>query len=65
MDYYTKLDLYQNAGVREYLIVDPYKHTTIVYDMEHDESPAVYPFADNIPIGIYQGFSINLSSLGI
>lgn len=61
MDYYTKLSLYQDAGVREYWIVDPYKNTTVVYDMEHDEIPAVYPFTDNIPVGIYQGFSINLS----
>ncbi|MCI8747654.1 MAG: Uma2 family endonuclease [Lachnospiraceae bacterium] len=61
MDYYTKLSLYNEAGVREYWIVDPYKNTTVVYDMEHDEIPAVYPFTDNIPVGICQGFSINLS----
>ncbi|MCX4325695.1 MAG: Uma2 family endonuclease [Lachnospiraceae bacterium] len=65
MDYYTKLALYQEAGVREYWIVDPYKRTTVVYDMEHDESPLIYQFADNIPVGIYPGFSISLSSLGI
>lgn len=65
MDYYTKLVLYQEAGVREYWIVDPYKHTTIVYDMEHNESPAIYQFNNNIPVGIYPGFSINLSSLKI
>ena len=61
MDYYTKLALYKDAGVREYWIVDPYKHATVVYDMEHDESPAIYPFTDNIPVGIYKGFYISLS----
>lgn len=65
MDYYTKLALYQEAGVREYWIVDPYKHTTIVYDMEHNESPAIYQFNESIPVRIYKGFSISLSSLEI
>lgn len=63
MDYYTKLALYKEAGVREYWITDPYKHATIVYDMEHNEGPVIYSFNDNIPVGIYQGFFINLSSL--
>lgn len=44
-------------------ITDPYKHATIVYDMEHNEGPVIYSFNDNIPVGIYQGFFINLSSL--
>lgn len=37
MDYYTKLSLYREAGVREYWIVDPLKQTilaTIRGDME-------------------------------
>lgn len=29
MDYYTKLSLYREAGVREYWIVDPLKQTIL------------------------------------
>ena len=32
MDYYTKLSLYREAGVREYWIVDPMKQTVLVYN---------------------------------
>lgn len=63
MDYYTKLALYRTAGVREYWIVDPFRQAVIVYDMEHDEGPALYAFMDCIPVGIYPGFSISLSAL--
>jgi len=53
MDYYTKLSLYREAGVREYWIVDPIKQTILVYDMEQAAAPAVYSFADTIKAGIY------------
>ena len=65
MDYYTKLVLYREAGVREYWIADPLKKMVIVYDMEHDDGPVLYSFADDIPAGIFAGSSINLSSVKI
>lgn len=65
MDYYTKLSLYRAAGVREYWIVDPSKHTTIVYDMEHDDGPALHSFSESVNVNIYPGFSISLSKLNI
>jgi len=64
MDYYTKLFKYQSAGVREYWIVDPGKNCTTVYSFFNNEMQE-YKFSDKIPVGIYQGFSINLSSLDI
>ena len=53
MDYYTKLSLYRESGVREYWIVDPMKQIVLVYDMEHDAAPAIYSLTDTIKANIY------------
>ena len=53
-DYLTKLFKYQTAGVREYWIVDPISNQVIVYQFETG-NVASYPFADEIPVGIYDG----------
>lgn len=62
MDYSTKLFKYHTAGVREYWIVDPEKSRVLVYRFEK-ESIEEYSFAEDIPTGIYSGYTINLSSL--
>lgn len=59
MDYYRKLFLYREAGVREYWVVDPDKNTTTVYHFERDTMEE-YPFGAEVPVGIYEGFSINI-----
>ena len=64
MDYYKKLFKYRTAGVREYWIVDYERSLVTVYDFQND-SATNYTFADDIPVSIYQGFSINLSQLDI
>lgn len=64
MDYYKKLFKYRTAGVREYWIVDHERNLVTVYDFQNG-SAANYTFADNIPVSIYPGFFINLSSLNI
>lgn len=64
MDYYTKLFKYRTAGVREYWIVDPDKNRVTVYTFATNGMEE-YAFTDNIPAGIYPGFSINLSKLNI
>ncbi|MDE7311203.1 MAG: Uma2 family endonuclease [Eubacterium sp.] len=63
MDYYTKLSLYREAGVREYWIVDPIKQTILVYDMEHAAAPAIYFFSDTIKANIYDNLEINFSKI--
>lgn len=63
MDYYTKLSLYQSAGVKEYWIVDSMKQTVLVYDMEHAAAPVVYSFADRIKGNIYNNLKIDFSKL--
>lgn len=59
MDYFTKLFKYRTAGVREYWIVDPLKQRVTVYLFEK-ESVEEYPFGDDVPVGIYEGFSIKV-----
>jgi len=64
MDYTTKLFKYRTAGVREYWIVDSDKNRVMVYTFGTDNMNE-YAFTDDIPVGIYPGFSINLSKLNI
>ncbi|MDE6739864.1 MAG: Uma2 family endonuclease, partial [Lachnospiraceae bacterium] len=59
MDYFTKLFKYRTAGVKEYWIVDPEKDSVMVYRFE-DETMEQYPFGDDVPVGIYEGFSIKV-----
>ena len=59
MDYYKKLFKYRTAGVREYWIVDPVKERITVYFFEM-ESVEEYFFGEDIPVGIYEGFSIKV-----
>lgn len=60
MDYFTKLFKYQNAGVREYWIVDPTENIITVYSFEKEKMER-YSFGKEVPVGIYEGFSIKLS----
>ena len=59
MDYFTKLFKYRTAGVREYWIVDPTKEIVTVYRFEK-ETMEEYSFGENVPVGIYEGFSIKV-----
>lgn len=59
MDYLAKLFKYRTSGVREYWIVDPFKERITVYFFER-ESVEEYFFGENIPVGIYEGFSIKV-----
>ena len=56
-DYMTKLFKYRTAGVREYWIVDPDKQMVTVYGFEK-ETVEQYDFDEDVPVGIYEGFSI-------
>ncbi len=59
MDYYTKLFKYRAADVREYWIIDPTKEMIIVYRFEK-ETMDEYSFGMDVPVGIYEGFSITI-----
>lgn len=59
MDYFTKLFKYRTSGVREYWIVDSIKQRVTVYFFEK-ETVEEYSFGTDIPVGIYEGFSIRV-----
>ena len=59
MDYFTKLFKYRTAGVREYWIVDPEKQMVTVYRFEK-ETMEQYSFGEDVPVGIYERFSIKV-----
>lgn len=60
MDYYKKLLKYNTAGVIEYWVVDPEKKLVTVYRFEKEEMEE-YSFGEDVPVGIYEGFSIRIS----
>lgn len=59
MDYYKKLFQYRTAGVREYWVVDPDRKLVTVYNFQRDTMEE-YPFGEEVPAGIYEGFSIRV-----
>ena len=61
-DYLRKLNLYAEAGVREYWIVDPMKKCTHVYHFEEsDLNMETYSFADKVKAGIYEDLEIDFA----
>lgn len=58
-DCIKKMLKYGTAGVREYWIVDPEKQRVTVYGFEQ-EIKEDYVFGEEIPVGIYEGFSIKV-----
>lgn len=59
MDYYKKLFKYRTAGVREYWVVDPERQFVTVYNFEK-ETMDQYSFGDDVPVGIFEDFSIKV-----
>ncbi len=62
----VKLNLYANAGVREYWIVDPAKESIFVYYLEQEHFKAeAHTFQDKIKVNIYDDLYIDFSSLDL
>lgn len=65
-DYVRKLNLYADAGVREYWIVDPSRERIMVYHLEQTEfSVETYTFQDKIPVKIYEDLQINFKTFNL
>ena len=65
-DYLRKPNLYTNAGVREYWIVDPRrKKVTVYYLKTPDPEIDTYTFQDKIKVNIYDDLWIDFKELDI
>ena len=65
-DYIRKLNLYADAGVREYWIVNPKDQSVWVYFLEQDNFKATaYTFKDKIKVNIYDDLLIDFKALGL
>lgn len=62
MDYLRKLIKYNDAGVREYWIVDTAKECVAVYNFENGTKED-YAFGEDVPAGIYADFSIQVQKI--
>lgn len=60
----SKLNLYINAGIREYWIVNPQDRNVTVYSIEQDMFDVkTYSFHDKIKAGIYDDLFIDFSEV--
>ena len=65
-DYIRKLNLYADAGVKEYWIVNPLKQTIYVYYLEETKfETAPYTFQDKIKVNIYDDLWIDFQEFTI
>lgn len=46
---------YQNAGVKEYWLIDPMQQTVLVFDFRQETLIKMYSFDDTIPVTLYDG----------
>jgi len=63
MDYVAKLNLYREAGVREYWICDPQCRRVVAYRFGTEELLSLYPFGAPAPSGLFEGFEIDFAEL--
>ncbi len=65
-DYVRKLNLYMDAGVKEYWIVDPLKKWIYVYHLEETRFETTpYTFQDRIKVNICDDLWIDFTELGL
>lgn len=63
-DYVRKLNLYADAGVKEYWIADPLSETISVYWLkEHNFRASVYTFSDRIQSVLFSDLQIDFSEI--
>ncbi len=65
MDYERKLALYEEAGVREYWIVDPIQGNVTVYNFGTMTMVEQYSFSDRVKVGIYEDLHLDFNEVDI
>ena len=64
-DYVRKLNLYLDAGVKEYWIADPMKKKVLVYHLEESGVELdIYSFEDKVKTHIYKDLWIDFQEIG-
>lgn len=63
MDYVSKLNLYREAGVREYWICDPQRERTLAYGFGTEAIMALYAFDKPVPSSIFPDLSIDFHAI--
>ena len=64
-DCLVKYKLYQQAGIREYWIVDPDKKLVLVYTLVEGQYyvPEVYTARDSVPVGVLEDCAVDLTAV--
>lgn len=64
-DCLVKYKLYQQAGIKEYWIVDPDKKLVLVYTLVDGQYyvPEVYTARDSVPVGVLEDCSVDLTAV--
>ena len=63
MDYISKLNLYHEAGVREYWICDPQRERALVYTFAEQLVLAEHAFAEPVSSTIFPGFEVTFADI--
>ena len=63
MDYVSKLNLYREAGVREYWVCDPQRERVLAYAFGIDPVLSIYAFAEPVPSTVFPGFNVNFAQI--
>lgn len=65
-DYIRKLNLYADAHVREYWIVDPARQKVVVYMLDRKNfTTETYTFQDKIKVGIFEDLYIDFGAMDL
>ena len=63
MDYVSKLNLYQEAGVREYWICDPQQRRVLAYVFDSEAVMQTYAFSTPVPSAVFPGFEFDFGQV--
>ena len=63
MDYISKLNLYREAGVREYWICNPQRKRVVAYRFGTEAVMDTYAFSQTVPAMVFPSFEVNFGEI--